>query len=180
MSSKRRSGLRPLAGRLAGITASAFAKRGIAEAGVITDWVHIVGPELARRTAPLRLAFVRGARTDGTLHVRVAGAAALEVQHSEPQIVERVNGYFGYRAVARLSLVQGPVTAPAKKAGRGKEKPLPPGGEEALRTALADIPEGPMREALLRLGRSVSRRTGPKAATNRGKVDPGNNSEGTA
>ena len=41
--------------------------------------------------------------------VRVEGPRAIELQHMAQQVMERVNIYFGYRAVAELRLVQGPV-----------------------------------------------------------------------
>jgi len=36
------------------------------------------------------------------LEIRVEGAAALELQHSEPRVIERINAHFGYAAIRRL------------------------------------------------------------------------------
>ena len=47
-------------------------------------------------------------RAGGVLVLHVAGAAALELQHSELQILERINGFFGYPAITRLRLIQAP------------------------------------------------------------------------
>ncbi len=169
MSDKRTRGLRPLAGRLPKLTAPAFAKRGLVEAGVITDWPHIVGKELARTTAPVRLAYQRGERSDGVLHVQVAGGAALEIQHRAPQIVARINSYFGYRAVGRIAIAAGDLPPPPEP----KPVPAPPAPEDeaAVRRSVADITDEDTRESLLRLGRSVAaqaanRPNPPNSATN--------------
>ncbi|MEJ0072405.1 MAG: DciA family protein [Pseudomonadota bacterium] len=82
------------------MTRSALARRGFAAARAIADWPEIVGPALAESSVPERL--VRGRNAESaTLVVRVRSAAALELQHWLPQVIERVNGYFGFRASAR-------------------------------------------------------------------------------
>ena len=52
----------------------------------------------------------------GTLFIRADGPRAIFVQHELPQIVERVNAFFGYRAVAQARIVQGPVGSRAPQA----------------------------------------------------------------
>ncbi len=102
-----------LAGEVARITAPVLGKRGFASAQLIAEWASIVGAELADKITPDRLAFPRGERRDGTLRVRVAPGLAPEIQHRSPLILERINAFFGYRAVSRLALVQGPPTRAA-------------------------------------------------------------------
>jgi hypothetical protein len=158
-----RRGARALAAVMPKVTARAFARRGFTEAGIIADWPAIVGAALAASCRPQKLAFERGKRSDGTLHLRVAGALATEVQHLAPQIVERVNGYFGYRAVARLKIVQGPLPPP-EGAREPATRPLGADEAEALRAMVADVPGEGLRTALVGLGRAVMgrmpRRTG--------------------
>ena len=89
------------------------------------------------------------------LRVRVGGAAALEIQHMEPQIIERVNGYFGYRAIDRLQLVQGPLPAPPL---RRMPPPLDAARARAIETKVAGIGDPDLRAALARLGSAIARR----------------------
>ena len=102
------------------VTTPLYRKRGFAEARILSDWPVIVGERFAAVTLPEKLTFPRGntggGKRDGLLHVRVGAPLATELQHLEPQIIERINGYFGYNAVARLKLIQGPVTPPSKPA----------------------------------------------------------------
>ncbi len=135
-------------GELAGkLVARPMAKRGFAVAALVGDWAAIVGSALADSTLPLRVAFPRGARNDGTLHLKVSsGAMALQLQHLGPLIIERVNGHFGYRAVARLAFVQGPLR-PCRAARR-----CPPTPKNKLEAKLAGrieaVPDAKLREAL--------------------------------
>ena len=109
---RRGGGLRRLPDLLGKVLDPASRRRGLAEVGVLTDWPSIVGADLAARCQPVKL--TGSGERGGTLHVHVAGAAALELQHSEPQLLERINGYFGYRAVARLRLIQAPLARPRR------------------------------------------------------------------
>lgn len=149
-----RRGPRALAASLPPITAPIFKKRGFAEAGILTDWPAIVGPLLAGRTAPERIAFPRGARHDGTLHIVCDGAFAPELQHLAPKVIERINGYFGYRAVARLKLIQGPVPKPPARPAT-PPRALAPAEEEALARCLATVADPDLRARLDALGRAV-------------------------
>lgn len=132
-----------------------FGKRGFSEAAVVTDWAAVIGAELARHTRPERIAFAPHSRSEGTLHLRVANSSlALELQHLEPQLIERINRYFGYRAVARVAMTQGPVETAEEKPARD-EKPLDPGTRRALESTVSVVTEPRLREALERLGQRV-------------------------
>ena len=103
------------------LTHKAFEKYGFAAAALITDWVTIVGRDVAAYTAPERLKWPRGVdfggdveegaagRPGGTLVIRVEPARALDVQYKAQQIMERINAHFGYRAIAELRILQAPL-----------------------------------------------------------------------
>ncbi len=146
---------RALAVTVARITKPLFGRRGFAEGAVIGDWPSVVGSEFAQHTSPERIVFGPGTRREGTLHLRVdSGGRATEIQHFEPQIVERINGYFGYRAVARLKLIQGPLP-PRKTVSPAKPRPLSANEEKDLEERLADVDDGELKSALEGLGRAV-------------------------
>jgi hypothetical protein len=172
---KRRGAMRAIGAASTPIAAGLADRRGWTAARLLADWSAIVGAELARRSMPERLvgqgSMIDRGRTkvkpDGAkpdagpprrpaaLRVRVGGAAALEIQHMEPQIVERVNGYFGYRAIDRLQLVQGPLpTLPSRRI----PPPLDAARARAIDTKVAGIGDPELRAALARLGSAIARR----------------------
>ena len=87
------------------------------------------------------------------LTIHVGGASALELQHSEPQVVERINDFFGYPAVARLRLIQAPPVRPVKRAAPAPTRPLAADELAALAAAVAIVGDPELRGALARLGR---------------------------
>ena len=85
----------------------AAAKRGFAEPDILLRWPEIVGAELAEQVRPVQISYGRASPGFGaTLVVQVPGARATEIEHRAGRIVERVNAFYGYRAVSRLKLTQ--------------------------------------------------------------------------
>jgi hypothetical protein len=150
----RWGGARPVAAALPRLAGPLLGRRGLGEAQLLKDWASIVGADLAEHATPTKLSFPRGERRDGTLKLRVSPGIAPELQHREPQILERINAFFGYRAVARLALVQGP---PLRGVDRRPPSPRPLAAAEsaALEQRLAGIEDPALRDALERLGRAV-------------------------
>lgn len=162
-SDRRQGGLRALGGSLGAVTRRAFTRRGLVGADIARQWPAIVGSELAAHCRPRQLRFPRpGEAVDGRLTLRVAPAWALQLQHLEPLVLERVNGFFGYRAVARLVLQQGPLPEPPASLppGRGA-RPAPAAPlDRDLAEKLSTIADPELRAALEGIGRSLRARRG--------------------
>lgn len=151
----RRNYMVALSAEVPGIAKQALGSRGYAEAGLFTHWAEIAGAQLAASSLPIKLGFPRGRRDEGTLTVRCGGAAALELQHLAPSILERINGHFGYRAVARLRIEQGAVS-PRKVAA--PPPPLTRLEQNAVMAATAPVENPDIRDSLSRLGTAIRRR----------------------
>lgn len=156
-------GIKAVGSFVPALTRKAFERYGFSTASLITDWRMIVGSELAGYTAPERLKWPRtGERPEegsvaakgrhgATLVLRVDEARALDVQYQARPIVERINAYFGYAAVADLRILQAPVMSmeapPARLAARASVAPLT--------HEVAHVTDPALRGALARLGGGV-------------------------
>jgi hypothetical protein len=135
-----------------------LAKRGFAQSRLLTEWDHVVGADMAELVRPLRLSHAAKEGMGGTLTLGVLGVRALEAQHQEPAIIERVNAHYGYRAVARIRLSQLGAEAFAK-AKLESAPPQPSSAQEAaVKSAVAPIADDDLRAALERLGRNIATR----------------------
>lgn len=160
----RRNQNRPLllSAQVPGLLHKAYERHGFAHAQVLARWAEIVGPELAEFTRPERIRWPRaaggetrpGRRTGGTLLVRVDGPVAIELQHSTPQIIERINGYYGYGAITALKIVQGPIARHHKTRRRIPDK-LDEVREARIAQRVAGIEDERLRATLSKLGRSI-------------------------
>ena len=125
-------------------------------------WREIVGERLARVTRPQKLTKGRG-QAGGVLELRVAGPAALLVQHQSEEILQRVNLFLGAGSVEKLRIAQGPVKplgdAPTVGPRKPATAPLPAAAEAELQGSIetaSDALKGPLE----RLGRAVLSRGG--------------------
>jgi hypothetical protein len=153
VTTERRGRMRALAAEVPKIAGAVLGKRGFAEAQLVAQWPAIIGEDLAKSAAPEKLSFARGERREGTLHLRVAPGLALEIQHREPMLLERVNAFFGYRAVARLALKQGPL--PQSEPPPRRPRPLKAEERQQLDAHLGSVEDPALRAALARLGAAV-------------------------
>src|SRR5690242_21174636 len=142
---------------LAGKTiADLFARQGFASTGIVTHWREIVGAEIADHAEPIRMVWPRRVHEDdpepASLVLRVEGPVALEIQHLSGIIIEKVNRFFGWRAVGRIQIRQAPLARRARK-------PRPAGPDPAVVARLAEsmsgIADDGLRDALARLGASL-------------------------
>ena len=149
---KARRGLAPLGQSVERIATPVMRRRGFAGAAIATHWPEIVGRPLSDHSQPFRIVFPRGERRGGTLHLTVSGAFAPEVAHLSPQIIERINGYFGYGAVDRLELHHGQVARKTPTAAAqvdGTDPARPP--DARLTATIAKVEDQDLRAALTRL-----------------------------
>jgi hypothetical protein len=155
-------GVRAVGSFLPGLTRKAFEKYGFSAATLITDWPAIAGRELATYSVPERLKWPRaversddeGAATEkgrpgATLVLRVDGARALDVQYNARQIIDRINAYFGYAAIAELRIVQAPVTVARVGRPAPRQQPAP------LTHEVEGVGDAALRDALARLGAGI-------------------------
>src|SRR5215471_14668436 len=148
---------RPLADLLHKTLTDAFAKQGFASTELVTRWADIVGAEIAAHSEPEKIQWSRPADghtpEPGTLLLRVEGPTAIEIQHLSGVILERVNRFFGWRAIGKIVLRQAPLARRARPA-----RPEAPTAEATSRVAatLTEIADEDLRQALARLGAAVA------------------------
>ena len=139
------------------LTKPALGKRGFAGAEILSHWPTIVGPELSAFACPLEVKYPRGRNNGATLHLRVAhGAAATMLQMKLPDIIARINRFFGYEAVTQVQAAQGPMPKRAVKAC--PLAPLPPDKAAAIDSQVAGVSSEPLRGALAKLGKTLQQR----------------------
>ncbi|MCA1660807.1 MAG: DciA family protein [Novosphingobium sp.] len=157
---------RQIADLMPEIGRTAFRKFGFVQSSVVTRWPEIVGERHARACAPESIRFPPGEKRDGILQLVVKPAHAPIIQHVIPEIIDRVNRFFGYAAVARVKLRQGEVQprrgiAPdASRAAPPSLKPIP----IELGDSLRDIGDPELRVVLESLARNLGGNDGSNDA----------------
>lgn len=144
---------RAIADLMPHIGRAAFRKFGFIQSSVVTRWPEIVGKRHAALTAPELIRFPPGKRAGGTLQLVVSSGHAPMIQHIVPEIIERVNRFFGYEAVVRVTLRQGEVKA-SETVDRPPPAMLRPVPTE-LGEGLREVSDPELRAVLESLARGI-------------------------
>ena len=153
-----RHGRARAAGELIGSAGGpAFRRFGFIQASVVSRWAEIVGERYAKVSTPESIRFPAGKKSGGVLNIVVQGAHAPLMQHLAPVIVERVNRFFGYSAVAKLAFRQGAAIGRGEEPKRPQLRPVPKEFGEGLR----EIADPELRACLEALAARIEASDGP-------------------
>lgn len=147
---RRRAGLVSFGADVRRLIAPVLGKKGFIQADILARWTDILGAELATGVQPASLSFSKTA--DGAL-LRVnaySGAYAMEFNARKQQIIEKLNTYFGYRAISDIRVMQGGFTPKLPKSAPAAF--LPPEKQRQIAAETADIENEALRAAATELG----------------------------
>lgn len=161
MNKPPRGNARPLAAFVSQCLADTFKRRGFAATEIVTHWDDIVGADIAAHCEPMKIDWPRrrerdssaAAATPATLVLRVEGPAAIEIQHQVHVIIARINQFFGWPAIGRVTLRQ----APLRRRVRTRRPTLCAEAVQAEAKRLAEVVDDDLRQSLARLGAAVKR-----------------------
>jgi hypothetical protein len=150
------AGARTVGEFLPSVAKPAFERYGFALVEILQHWAAYAGKDMAAYTAPEKLKWPRAAMNGevsegATLILRVDGPRIVEVQHHIPQLIERLNTAFGYRAITAIRLLQAPLTGARP---RNRAAPVLKTDESAF----GSVADGKLRAALARMSAGVCAR----------------------
>ncbi len=132
------------------LTQPVMGRHGFAQADLLSQWETIAGADVAAACVPSQIKKPRDGGA-GTLVLKAYPGMALDVQYRGPQIIERVNGYFGYQAISAVKVVQGA----SPKAAIPRKAILDP---TPLAARLPGFENAELKAALALLGAGVAAR----------------------
>jgi len=131
---------------------------------LLAVWPEIVGEDEATICRPQKVKWSKRASHEdvyepAVLVIRCEPAAALFLQHDTDTILKKVNTYFGFEAVSRIQLIQGPVDAISSgKQSKGRpmdDSSAPAKHSAALELELDSVEDPDLRRALKKMGKGV-------------------------
>ena len=152
------------------ITRSVFEHYGFAHGELVAQWAAIVGDDTAKICSPVRMAWPNGRdkrdrHTEGaTLTVHADQGAALALSYQATVIVDRINSFFGYHAVAKLKIVQRDRAAHNPGSAVVAAEPTP----DIVRTVqqkVGGLSDSDLKAALARLGNAALAKAADKSKT---------------
>ncbi|MFB2550912.1 DUF721 domain-containing protein [Ensifer soli] len=137
---------------------------------LLGSWDEIAGADFADCTRPEQIAWpARGMNArdgeghrPGVLTIACEGSRALFLSHAQGELMQRINGFFGFPAIGRIRIVQKPVVADSRRPRRAPVL----NGPAAVRldAMVGEVEDERLRAALTRLGTAVLAQAGKKRA----------------
>lgn len=131
---------------------------------ILSKWPQIVGTFFADHSEPDKISKITDDFNEfdepiykNFLHVRVSPAAAVEFQHYKDTIIEKINSYFGYKAITDLRLQQN--FFPEKKYTKtgSSDQIISKEEKELIKNEIDIIHDKELEKSIVNLGASIKR-----------------------
>ena len=132
---------------------------------ILSKWSQIVGSFFAKHSEPDKISRLTDDYNEfdepifkNFLHVKVSPAAAVEFQHYKDTIIEKINSFFGYKAIADLRLQQNFI--PEKKINsmiKPHEIEITDYEKEIIKKEIDEIQDKELEKSIVNLGASINR-----------------------
>ena len=137
----------------------AVARRAGMTLDLIKVWPELAGVEFAKKSCPIKIDWPRRVSDNdpfkpATLVVACESTSALFLQHRQAEIMDQVNLFFGFEAIARIRIVQKPV-ASSKPERVSPKRRLTNQQEEKLSELVEGIEDPDLKATVLKLGRGL-------------------------
>ena len=140
-------------------------KYGKIEFLILSKWPQIVGSFFAEHSEPDKISRLTEDFDEfdqpifkNFLHVRVSPAAAVEFQHYKDTIIEKINSFFGYKAIADLRLQQNFI--PKKKyeqSLKSRSFETTDNEKKLIKREIKNIKDKELEKSIVNLGLSINR-----------------------
>ena len=81
-------------------------KANFIEISIIKNWKEIVGDDIAKHCWPIKITFSNENNLNSKIIIKVERGWSLEIEHKSYEIIDKLNQYFGYKAISKINIIQ--------------------------------------------------------------------------
>tara|TARA_B100000470_G_C19715026_1_gene357244 strand:+ start:202 stop:573 length:372 start_codon:yes stop_codon:yes gene_type:complete len=81
-------------------------ERNFVEITLIKQWKEIIGQDIAKYCWPIKIVFSDIKNSNGIIFLKTKRGRSMEIEFKNDEIIEKLNQYFGYKAINKISVVQ--------------------------------------------------------------------------
>ena len=81
-------------------------EKNFVEISLIKKWREIIGDDIAKFCWPIKIVFSEINNLNGIIFLKTMRGKSMEIEFKNEEIIEKLNQYFGYKAIAKISVVQ--------------------------------------------------------------------------
>ncbi|ETO17946.1 hypothetical protein RFI_19360 [Reticulomyxa filosa] len=135
------------------VTQPAIKEQGYLLFKLTSYWHVIVGQKLAEICFPIKLNFPPQSSKDGILYLEINNPGfGLEIQANEASIIERISGYIGYQAIARIKLIISVKKREQKRQSPAIQENI---NNESINSTIENIEDAEIRNILENIAKQI-------------------------
>ena len=134
---------------------------------IISKWPEIAGPYFSEYSDPKNITRVPDYKNDigetvyrNLLNVSVTPAAAVEFQHFKDTILEKINSYFGYKAIVDLRIQQNYILKNEVNKLQKNERNLTENENNYIHDEVKNLNNKDLQRTLFKLGKNILKEPG--------------------
>ena len=81
-------------------------EKNFVEITLIKKWKEIIGHDIAKYCWPIKIVFSDIKSSNGVIFLKTKRGRSMEIEFKNDEIIEKLNQYFGYKAINKISVVQ--------------------------------------------------------------------------
>ena len=147
---------RTIANAINSVARQSIGKDWLLYSALLDHWQEIVGNDYAQVTTPVKMTFphqpLEARRQGGTLCVRLPKGLAMEFSFKAEQIKQRVNDFFGYAAISKITFDPSHIHTHPKTR---HIQPISQENKDFIEESVRDVSDGELKDALQNLGKTL-------------------------
>ena len=154
MTYKKYNGLRSVSNFFPKEVRDILRKRGFFELELLKNWIEIVDKKYAKTSLPMKLKSGRNNKASNLI-VKVDPSIAFGFEHDNEKIKQKINAYFGYTAVEKITIIQDRFEVKEIELNNYNDLDSLPKKQSKKFNQLADYPK--IKEAFEKISKKISK-----------------------
>ena len=106
MKERKQSYFKKIGNTLPRIVDKNIKEKNFIEVSLIKKWREIIGEDIAKFCWPIKIIFSNIKNSNGIIFLKTKRGKSMEIEFKSEEIIEKLNQYFGYKAIGKISVVQ--------------------------------------------------------------------------
>ena len=106
MKERKQSYFKKIGNSLPKIVDKNIKEKNFVEVSLIKKWREIIGDDIAKFCWPIKIIFSDIKNSNGIIFLKTKRGRSMEIEFKNEEIIEKLNQYFGYKAISKISVVQ--------------------------------------------------------------------------
>ena len=106
MKERKQSYFKKISSSLPKIIDKKVKEKNFIEISLIKNWKKIIGNNIAEFCWPIKVSFQNINNSNGIIFLKTSRGKSMEIEFKNEEFIEKLNQYFGYKAISKISIVQ--------------------------------------------------------------------------